>query len=188
MTESWVAASGPMVLIRGVIAVVFGIIAIVWPANTAVVLVVIWGFWALFDGISLLSLAFRGGSTGARIAVGLLGVVALVAAFFAFVRPDVTAAVLTWLLGIWLVVRAVFEVVSAFAPIPGSLRGLLLLEAAIDLLLGILFMSNPGAGVVGIATFLGILAVLWGAILLVAGLTMRGEEQPHTPAAGSAVG
>jgi uncharacterized membrane protein HdeD (DUF308 family) len=164
-----------MLVVRGVIGVVFGILAIFWPVSTATALIVLWGFWALVEGIGSLVQAFQPESRGSRLGSALLGVVGLVAAFFAIFSPQVTAETLTWILGIWLIIRGLFEVVGAFSSTLLTPRWLLLLSAALSILLGVFFVANPGRGAVGIAVLLGIIALAWGIVFVVAGLLMRRE-------------
>lgn len=173
MVRDWMAVGWMMLIVRGVIGVVFGILAIVWPISTAIALALLWGFWALMDGIGSLTQALRPATRGSRLWLGAMGVIALVAAFFAIFSPAVTAVTLTWILGIWLIVRGVFEAIGAFTTEHLTPRWFLLLGAAFSILLGILFAANPGKGAVGIAVFLGVLALLWGAAFLVAGLAAR---------------
>jgi len=181
LTVSW-----KMLVARGVIAIVFGILAIAWPISTAIALALLWGFWALMDGIGSLVQAFQPEARGrSRLWLVLIGVVALVAAFFAIFSPAVTAVTLTWILGIWLIVRGLFEVVGAFGSSLMTPRWLLLLSAALSILLGILFVANPGGAAVGIAVFLGITALVWGAVFVVMGLAIRRDQAgPATSAPG----
>ena len=176
MDRDWFAVGWKMLVVRGVIGMVFGILAIVWPLETATALALLWGFWALFDGIGLLAAAFRPEARGSRIWLVLMGVIALVAAFFAIFSPGVAAKALTWILGIWLIVRGVFELIGAFTrKLTTTPRWLILLSAAFSILLGILFAANPGAAVVGIAVFLGVVALMWGAVFVLGGLAARRE-------------
>jgi uncharacterized membrane protein HdeD (DUF308 family) len=174
MTQNWLNLSWKMLLARGIIAVVFGVLAVAWPVETATALALLWGFWALFDGIGSFIQAFEPGTPGgARALLVLMGVIALLAAFFAIFSPALTAVALTWILGIWLIVRGCFEAVGAFASTVDAPRWLLLVGAGVDLVLGILFAANPGRSVVGIATVLGIVAIVWGVVFLVTGFATR---------------
>jgi uncharacterized membrane protein HdeD (DUF308 family) len=174
MDRDWLNVSWKMLLVRGVIAIVFGIIAIAWPIETAIAFALLWGIWALVDGIGSLVQAFQpGATTGSRLLLIVMGVIALVAAFFAILSPGVAAVTLTWILGIWLIVRGVFELAGAFAASTSTPRWLLVLSALIDIVLGILFAANPGKGAVGIAVVLGIVAIAWGAAFIAAGFVMR---------------
>jgi uncharacterized membrane protein HdeD (DUF308 family) len=176
-TPSW-----KMMMVRGAIGIVFGILAIVWPIETAKALVLLWGFWALAEGISLLVQAFRSTTQGSPLLSAVLGLIAVIVAFFAISSPGVTAKTLTWILGIWLIIRGVFEVFTAFSSYRLTPRWLLLLGAALSILLGVFFVSNPGGGAVGIAVWLGLIALCWGLVLVAMGFTSRHQHEWPAPA------
>ena len=177
-TSSW-----KMTVVRGVVAIVFGIVAIAWPIETGLALMLLWGFWALLEGISLLVQAVRSSEQGSRWGRALLGVIALIVAFFAIFSPGVTAQALTWIFGIWLIVRGVFEAFTAFSSYRLTPRWLLLLGAALSILLGVFFVANPGRAAVGIAVWLGLIALCWGVVFVVAGFLNRREHRwPAAPA------
>jgi uncharacterized membrane protein HdeD (DUF308 family) len=143
---------------------------------------VLWGIWALIEGIGLLVQAFEPGTPGAaRALLVVMGLIALVVAVFALFSPGVTAKALTWILGVWLLLRAVFELVGAFAASQPTPRWLILLSAALDLVLGILFVTNPGASAMGIAWLLGLVALVWGIVFLVIGFLVRKEVSGTPP-------
>ncbi|GAA3134170.1 uncharacterized membrane protein HdeD (DUF308 family) [Kribbella aluminosa] len=166
MERDWLTLGWKMLLVRGVIGIVFGILAIAWPISTAIALALLWGFWALTDGIGSVVQAFQPEYRGSRVWLIVLGVIALLAAFFAITSPGMTAATLTWILGIWLIVRGIFELAGAFFSQQVMPRWLLVLNGALSLLIGILFAANPGAGAVSIAVLLGITALIWGVVLI----------------------
>jgi uncharacterized membrane protein HdeD (DUF308 family) len=174
VTKDWLILSWKALVARGLAAIAFGIVAMVWPDTTAIALAVLWGVWALVEGIGSIAQAFEPGTPGfARFALIGMGVIALIASFFAIFSPAVTAVTLTWILGLWLIVRGVFEAVAAAAASRSASRWLLLLGAALDFLLGILFVTNPGKGAVGIAFLLGITAFAWGIVFLATGFLVR---------------
>lgn len=183
MQQSWLVAAWQVLVVRGVVAVLFGIVAMVWPEPTLVVLVVVWGIWALVDGVSSLAQAFRPGPGMARLALGLMGVIALAAALFAIFRPLSAGTILAWFLGVWLIVRGVMFVFLAFARTPPAPRLLLLLGAALDLVLGVLLVTHPDKSALAIAWLLGLLALLWGLVFIAVGLLVRkNTELLGTPA------
>jgi uncharacterized membrane protein HdeD (DUF308 family) len=102
-----------------------------------------------------------------------MGLVALVAAFFAIFSPAMTAVALTWILGIWLIVRGVFEAIGAFSSSSQLPRWLLLVGAALSLILGLLFVFNPGRAVVAIAVWLGVAAIIWGGVFVAMAIAIR---------------
>ena len=160
-------------VVSGACAVLIGLVAMVWPLETAVAVVVLWGILILLDGLGMGLIALLGDVRQGR-GVLLLGAgVAVLVALFAIFRPSVAAATAVWVVGIWLVVRAVFEVAGALTSASGSGRWLLLVGAALNLALGLLFMFRPGGSVTALAFLLGLLTAVRGVALLVSGLRTR---------------
>jgi uncharacterized membrane protein HdeD (DUF308 family) len=182
MTD-WLTLRWTTLLARGLVGVAFGVLAMAWPDETVAVLVVLWGSWALIDGVMTLAIVGRVPGTAPKVVAILAGVVALLVAFFAIVKPGVAAATLTWFLGVWLVVRGVLEIVQAFSADVPSGRWALVLGGVLDGVIGVLFMANPGAAVLGIAFLLGLLAFLWG--LAVVGLAFFVRKAATHAGAGS---
>jgi uncharacterized membrane protein HdeD (DUF308 family) len=169
LTAAW-----KLLLLRGVIGIVLGIVLVAWPQATIVVLMVLVGIWALIDGIGLAAQVFdKGAGTGQRVLFGVMALVALVVAMVAIFNPDKAASVITWLVGIWLLVRGLFELVGAFSSTVSTPRWLLVLGALLDLVLGWLFVTHPGQSAKGIAVLIGILAIAWGVVFVVLALAAR---------------
>jgi uncharacterized membrane protein HdeD (DUF308 family) len=181
MVKDWMSLSWKMLVVRGGIGVVFGVVALVWPIETAVALALLWGVWALVDGISSIGQAFTPEGKEGRVWLIVMGVIALLAGIFAVTSPGITAVALTWLLGLWLIVRAGFEAFAAFSSTHEQPRWLLLIGAALSLIIGVLFVANPGGGAVALAVWLGVFALVWGVVLMIAGIAMRKD----LPAAGT---
>jgi uncharacterized membrane protein HdeD (DUF308 family) len=164
-------------VLRGAIAVVFGVVAMLWPRSTVAALAVLWGVWALVDGASTLAQADAARTDRARWTLLATGALSLVVACLAILSPGLTAVALTWLLGLWLTARGVLECVLALVDQVGSARWVALIGALVDLFLGSLFLSNPGRGAVGIAVVLGFCALVWGLALLGLGLWARSRSR-----------
>lgn len=162
----WMTLRWSTLLVRGLVGIVFGVVAMVWPDETVTLVVVIWGCWALLDGVLILAVVGRAPGAAAKVVAILAGAVALLVAFFAIARPGVAAATLTWFLGVWLVVRGLLEIVQAFTTDEPAGRWVLALGGILDGAIGVLFMANPGTAVLGIAFLLGLLAFLWGLTLV----------------------
>ncbi len=96
--------------VRGVIALLFGIGALSYPALTVFVLVIFFGIFVLVDGVTALVMGFGGKKRPAYI---LLGLVSVAAGVFAMLRPGATALALLWLIGIWALVKGIGEIVAA---------------------------------------------------------------------------
>jgi uncharacterized membrane protein HdeD (DUF308 family) len=124
----------------------------------------------------VLFLAFRPEARAARTMLVVQGVLGVVFGILIVTHPGMSASVVTWLAGVWFAVRGLLE---AFAALGTSPRGMLLASAGIDILLGVLFMVNPGGSAKGITVVLGIVALVWGIALVAIGLAWR--KQPTTP-------
>jgi uncharacterized membrane protein HdeD (DUF308 family) len=185
MDRNLLAADRTLLLIRGVVGVVFGILAVVWPITTGLALVMLWGFWALFEGVGALAQAFRAGAGRPRLDYLLLGLTGLVAAFLAILSPKLTATSLTWVLGLWLIVRGIVEAISAFTRELVTPGWLFLPGAALSVLLGVFFIANPGRAAVGVAVLLGIIAIAWGLVFIASGLLLRPKTSPAMTGEGN---
>lgn len=186
MPKDLLTAAWKLLLLRGVIGIVLGIVIMVWPQATIAVLMVLVGLWALVDGIGLAAQVFaKGASAGQRVFFGVMALVALVVALVAIFRPGVAASVVTWFLGIWLLVRGLFELVGAFSSTVAAPRWLLVLGALLDLVLGWLFVANPGTAAVAVAWLIGLVAVAWGVVFVVLAIAARSATKnlPDGPTA-----
>src|SRR5262245_32150944 len=99
-------------VLRGIFAIIFGILAFVWPGITIVTLVLLFGAYAIVDGIFALIAAVRGG-TPHRWLLALEGVFSLLAGIIAFAMPELAALSLVLIIGFWAIVTGVMEVVQA---------------------------------------------------------------------------
>ena len=181
MPKDLLTAAWKLLLLRGVIGIVLGIVLVAWPEATIVVLMVLVGIWALIDGIGLAAHVFdKGARTGQRVLFGVMALIALVVALVAIFRPGLAASAVTWFLGIWLLVRGLFELVGAFSTTVSTPRWLLVLGALLDLVLGWLFVANPGNSAKAVAVVIGILAIAWGVVFVVLALAARSTAK-HLP-------
>lgn len=170
--------SSSTLFLLGGLAIVFGVIAAIWPLSTAVALVMLWGAYALVDGIGSFVAASGQGLRGANRALFVVGgIVGVLAGFIALFRPISSAVALAWVLGIWLVVRGVLEIVAAFGHVEARPRWLVVVGGVLWIVAGILFVANPGAAALTVSLWLGVLAVLWGVLLIGAGLAVRGAAR-----------
>jgi uncharacterized membrane protein HdeD (DUF308 family) len=170
--KNWLDDNWGWLLARGIIAILFGIMAMVWPGITAVALAVLWGCWALVDGVVNLVAGFQKGAAGKAWKI-FFGVISILAGLVAIVHPFDAALVLTWILGIWFIVAAIFQGVGAFSSTRTQPRWMLLVSAVLSLLIGILFVARPGTGVLSIVLWLGIVAIIWGIFLIFAAFAAR---------------
>jgi len=180
MESDWLSTGWKVLVARGAIALVFGVLAMAWPLETATALALLWGIWAIADGFGSLAQGFwPGAGSDSRWLLVAMGAIALIAGIVAVTSPQVTAVALTWILGIWLIARGLFELWAAVTSSTTVPRGLLALAGLVDLLLGVLFAANPGKAVTGIAFVLGLVAFVWGVVFVLVGLWVRREAAGH---------
>ena len=162
-----------MILIRGGIAFLVGVITSNQEGISASSLVVIWGLWALADGAATVRQGYPPTGTSrraeARPVMLLMGGIALAVAVLVVVVPGLSVGALTWLLAGWFGVRAVFEGLGAYAA-RSKARVLLGAAALVDLGLVALFVTHTSGSVVDLALYGGGLAMIWSLLYLGLGL------------------
>ena len=161
-------------IVRGIVGVVFGVIAFLWPGITIAALVVIFGAYAIIDGITNLVLGFSRTGAHGRWAHVLQGVFGIAAGGLTFMWPAITALVLVLLIGAWAIVTGVFEIAAAIR-LRRVITGewMLALSGIVSILFGVLVFAFPLAGAVGISWVLGVYAMAAGIILIALGVRLR---------------
>jgi uncharacterized membrane protein HdeD (DUF308 family) len=165
-----------LMLLRGIAGILFGIAAFVWPGLTILALTLLYGVFALSDGILSLGAAFTGGGdrsipTWWLALIGLLGVAAGVVAFL---WPGLTAFALIVIIGVWAVAIGVLEIIGAI-----WLREeiedewLLIVAGILSVLFGLAVLLRPGAGALALAWAVGAYALLSGALHVAFALRLK---------------
>jgi uncharacterized membrane protein HdeD (DUF308 family) len=170
-----------LLLIRGLVGIVIGLLAVTWPGMTIAVLVAVFGLYAVLDGITNLTLGFtRTRTDGRSWAQVLQGVAGIVAGVLTFIWPGVTALVLVLFIASWAIITGGLEIVAAVR-LRREIEGewLLALSGTMSVLFGVLVFAFPSAGAVGIAWVLGIYAAATGVVLIVLGLRLRSLVLVH---------
>lgn len=156
-----------LLLLRGIAAVAFGVLTFIWPQISLVSLILVYGIYALVDGVLALIAAIRGGGFAPRWWLALGGVVSILAAGVAFAWPGLTALVLVYLIGFWSILRGVLEIVGAI-----RLRNEIANEwslgaaGALSVIFGLILVFMPGAGALGLLWLIAAWAVLFGLLLI----------------------
>jgi uncharacterized membrane protein HdeD (DUF308 family) len=148
------------------VAVLFGVLAFVWPGLTLAILVLIWGAYALVDGVLDVVASLRTGHDH-RWALLIEGVLGIAAGVATFVWPGLTALVLVYIIATWGVVTGVFEVIAAVR-LRQVIRNewLLALSGIASVLFGIVLFVAPGAGALALVWLIAAFAVVDGILLL----------------------
>jgi uncharacterized membrane protein HdeD (DUF308 family) len=179
------ARNWPALVLRGVVALIFALLAFMMPGVTIFVLVLMFGFYAMVDGVLNLVAAFR---TGVKhhwplVVEGALGVVA---GIVTLVWPHITAFVLVTLIGFWAIFTGVFEVVAAIRLWRAmGQEWLLLLSGIASLIFGMLVVVAPMAGALAIAIWVAAYAAIFGVLLIGFGLRLRAFSKRHLAASSA---
>lgn len=156
-----------LLLLRGIAAVAFGLLTFIWPQISLVSLILVYGIYALVDGVLALIAAIRGGGFAPRWWLALGGVVSILAAGVAFAWPGLTALVLVYVIGFWSILRGVLEIAGAI-----RLRNEIANEwslgaaGALSVIFGLILVFMPGAGALGLLWLIAAWAVLFGLLLI----------------------
>jgi|KBSMisStandDraft_5_1062788.scaffolds.fasta_scaffold21019_4 uncharacterized membrane protein HdeD (DUF308 family) len=167
-----------MLLLRGMCAILFGILAFVWPAMTLVTLILLYGAFAFVDGVFALVAAVTGGAAAPRWWLALVGVLGIAAGLATWFWPGLTALVLLYFIAAWAVITGVMQIVGAF-----QLRKeidnewLLIAAGAVSVLFGALLFAQPGAGALAVLFIIGVYAILYGVLLVFFALRLRGHSR-----------
>jgi uncharacterized membrane protein HdeD (DUF308 family) len=172
-------------VIRGIVGILLGILAFVWPGVTLAVLVTLFGMYALIDGVVSIVGAVR--AAGARERWGALlleGIVGLLAAAVTFAWPGITALALVYIIAAWAVITGILEIAAAIR-LRQHISGewLLAIAGALSIVFGVIIAAAPLVGALVIAVWFGMYAFIFGVMLLTLGLRLRSwmHHLPHSP-------
>ena len=133
--------------VRGIAAIIFGVLAFAWPGITLVVLVALFAAYAIVDGVMGLVALVRGDPEARRHAwaVGIMGVLGIVAGIAAFVWPGVTAVALLYIVAFWAIAIGVMQIIAAIR-LRKEIKGELWMGigGALLILWGIFLIAFPG--------------------------------------------
>jgi uncharacterized membrane protein HdeD (DUF308 family) len=161
-------------VVRGVVAVLFGVLLLVWPGISLGLLVLAFGGYAIADGVLALYAAVTTVPSGRRWWPVLHGIAGIAAGVVVLVWPGVTALALLYLIGTWAVVIGAVAVVAAVTgPGSGTDRWLLGLNGAAGIVFGAIMWARPGAGALVLLSLVAAFAIVTGATLIAAGVRLR---------------
>ncbi len=164
--------------LRGLAAVIFGVLAFFWPGLTLAVLIWLWGLFVLVDGV----MAVIAGGRGHWWALLLFGLLAIAAGLIALFQPGLTALALLFVIAAWALVRGVLEIVAAVR-LRRELNNewLLVASGLLSVLLGVLLVMFPAAGVLSLVWLIGAYAIVVGILMLALAFRLRGVQRRLEP-------
>lgn len=185
-------------LLRGIVAILFGLCALFWPGPTLKILIMVFGVFAIIDGFALMAAAVAWKSHhedwGLLLVAGI-GITAL--GVICFVKPEISAIVLLALIAARFMIAGMTEIVMAVR-IRKHVNGewMLMVDGALSFLVGLMLIAWPATGAVAMIWLFGSIALLAGAVMVVVALRYKGdlkmleeevksavEQQPSEPAA-----
>ncbi|QVJ01351.1 HdeD family acid-resistance protein [Nocardiopsis eucommiae] len=170
-----------VLVVRGVVAVVFGLVALVWPGASLLALAIIFGAFALVDGVALAFTAYRA-APGTRMPLGVQAGLSIVLGLLALTWPMAAVLAIVFLIGAWAIVTGVAEIVTAVRlRAHVSSEWLLIFVGALSVIFGLLVWFWPLAGAEAIMLVVGVYAIVFGVVMAVAGFQLRGAADGAVP-------
>lgn len=164
--------------LRGLFAVLFGLLAFAWPGLTLAALVILFGAYSLVDGVFGLVAAVRAAEAHERWWLLVLeGLAGIAVGLITFMWPGITALVLLYLIAWWALVTGVFEIAAAIRlrkEISGELT--LVLGGAASVIFGLVLLFRPGVGALAVIWLIGTYALVFGGLLLMLAFRLRGHS------------
>jgi uncharacterized membrane protein HdeD (DUF308 family) len=164
-----------LLAIRGVAAILFGIGAFLWPGLTLTVLVLLFGAYALVDGIFAVIAAIAARGERARWWMLILeGLAGIVIGVITFMYPAATFLVLYSFIAAWAIITGILEIVAAIR-LRKEIEGewMLALGGVASLIFGILLLALPAVGMLTLIWLIGAYALVFGILLLMLAFRLR---------------
>ena len=169
--------------IRGVLGILFGLIALFLPGATMLSLVLVFAVYAFLDGVLGIVSAVRAARENERWGYLILeGLVDIAAAAVAVLWPGITVMAFVFVIAFWAIVTGVLELMAAFRLDFIDGRGWLVFGGIVSILYGALLIAAPMIGAVVLTWWLGAYALVFGVCLVVLAFKLRARLEKLSPA------
>ncbi len=167
-------------LLYGIAAVLFGLAVLFWPGKTLIVMVMAFGLMSLVDGVVSLFSLFRKDLALPKWLLVIYALLCIGFGLLALYNPLMVAQSLLWVLAFWLILTGIARIVFAIQ-IRKLVKGewMLVLSGVLALALGVLFLAQPGIGLLTIAIWIAWGVLLYGILQIVVALRMRRLSPAH---------
>src|SRR5262247_2348830 len=175
MTQNWWA-----IALRGLVAVLFGIAAFMWPHITLLVLTPLFGAYAMINGIFAVIEAFGRDVSRERWRPLLFeGVVSIVVGAMILIWPGLTTMGLLFLIAFWAIMTGIFEIITAIR-LRHEIRGewMMALIAILSMAFGFLLVAFPAQGALSVILIIGAFAFATGALMIALAFKLRSLRRP----------
>jgi uncharacterized membrane protein HdeD (DUF308 family) len=172
---STLATNWRALALRGLIALLFGLVVLFWPSLVLTVLSILFGLYAAVDGAITLVPALRSPDRGTRRTLPLAeGVVGIIAGLVALLWPGLTSIGLVFVIAVWAVATGVLKILTAILLRAEVQNGWILAgSGALSALFGVLLVALSRSDVPFLAPFVGGFAVVVGLALIVFAFRLR---------------
>jgi uncharacterized membrane protein HdeD (DUF308 family) len=170
-------------VLRGIFGIIFGILAFVWPGLTLATLVILFGAYALVDGIFAIVGAISGwGKRDDHWLLLLEGLLGVGMGILTFRAPGITAIVLLMYIAAWALATGVLEIIGAIR-LRKEVKGefWLILSGVASIVFALVLMIFPVAGALSLLWLISVYAVVFGVMLIAGGLKLRGLRSHPKP-------
>jgi uncharacterized membrane protein HdeD (DUF308 family) len=171
-----------LLLLRGIVAIVFGILAFVWPGLTLLTLTFLWGSFAIVDGVLALwaTISGRRSEIGPRWWLALVGVAGVFAGMLAFAWPGITAQILLLFIAVWSIIIGVMQIAGAFQ-LRKEIEGewLLGLSGLLAIAFGAILIVQPAVGALALVWVIACYAILAGCDYIALAFQLRKHRAPR---------
>jgi uncharacterized membrane protein HdeD (DUF308 family) len=163
-----------LILLRGICAIIFGVLTFVWPGVTLVTLVLLYGAFALADGIFALGAAIAGRTPEPRWWLALVGLLGIAAGIVTLLWPGMTAVILLFFIAAWAIASGVMQIVGAIRLRKEiSDEWLLIASGVLSVLFGLVLLARPGLGALSMIFVIGAFAIAYGILEVMFSLRLR---------------
>ena len=170
-----------LLLIRGIVAIAFGVLALLWPDLTLLTLTFLWGAYAIADGIFALGAATlgKGRETARCLWLALIGLAGILVGLLTFVWPEITAQVLLLFIASWAIITGMLQIWGALELRKEiEVEWMLGLIGLLSIVLGIFLIARPSAGALAFIWLIGSLAIFVGCIYVSLSLWLKEHMHP----------
>jgi uncharacterized membrane protein HdeD (DUF308 family) len=173
-------------LLRGICAIVFGVLTFTWPGITLASLVIVFGVYAILDGVTAIVAGFSGGADGTPWwQMVLVGILSVITGVLTFCWPGVTAVALLFMIAAWAIVRGIVEIAAAIrlrAIIDNE--GWLIFSGLCSIFFGAVLFARPGAGALAVLWIIGSYAIFFGVLIIALAFRLRSLKTDIAPRGG----
>jgi uncharacterized membrane protein HdeD (DUF308 family) len=172
-----------LLLLRGLCAILFGVLTFAWPGVTLLTLALLYGAYALIDGVIAIAAAVRGGAPAPRWWLAVVGLLGITAGVVTLLLPGMTALLLLLFIAAWAIASGAMQIIGAI-----RLRKeidnewWLVAGGVLSVIFGLVLAVQPGTGALALLFVIGIYAIVHGVMLISFSLRLRkhahGAHQP----------